>query len=559
MALTILRQQIAPAPSPARFGIPAQGQFTDTVRLAQIFHQGHVRVGCDAVRWQGETTLRARAREKEQRRQHAAARLNRACSAWYKLDLAFEAKKVSIHAVLRGIRERPGEISGLGTRCMLAQRRVAQEVARILLWLFVFGAHWTVALAQSDMHRAVTDGAYEMFRKKVEKDKAASDSAVRPAIANGVAKAQGLLKGKRFQESLAQVALLDGVPNKSEEETELLESTRGTAAVGLGDTDLAVRSFSVLMGLPSLPAQFKQATAQTLANLMWQNKRYPESAAWVERYFAEGGSDPALRVLLAKSFYLAALYDKAAAAMQAVVQQADEAGQSVPKDQLEMLASSHAQTKNERGYVEALERLVRAYPTPAYWADLLAREVNRADFDDRLRWSAYELQVATQSMAKEDHFYMAELAAQQGYWVIARNILARHPLVRTDHDATFLAEYDRMQRVAQSRAPKMLEELSQLQTQAVAAGDGVRLFRVGATRIELGDTEQGLALMERAVKMGGASAGDEYALRLAAAYAFANQRERALAVLKRVRENSTAAHLARLWAMFLRPQTTAAP
>ena len=81
--------------------------------LARIFRQGRARVGCDAVCWQGETTLRARAREEEQRGQRAAARLNRACSAWYKLDLAFEAKKVSIHAVLRGIRERPGEICGL--------------------------------------------------------------------------------------------------------------------------------------------------------------------------------------------------------------------------------------------------------------------------------------------------------------------------------------------------------------------------------------------------------------------------------------------------------------
>jgi hypothetical protein len=71
-------------------------------------------VGCDAVRWQGATTLRARAREEEQRRQRAAAQLNRVCSARHKLDLALEAKKVSIHAVLRGIEERPGEISGLG-------------------------------------------------------------------------------------------------------------------------------------------------------------------------------------------------------------------------------------------------------------------------------------------------------------------------------------------------------------------------------------------------------------------------------------------------------------
>ena len=49
----------------------------------------------------------------EQRGKQAAARLNRVCSAQYKLNLALEAKKASIHAVLRGIGERPGEICGL--------------------------------------------------------------------------------------------------------------------------------------------------------------------------------------------------------------------------------------------------------------------------------------------------------------------------------------------------------------------------------------------------------------------------------------------------------------
>jgi hypothetical protein len=85
----------------------------DTAGLARMFHQGRARVGCDAVRWQGATTLRARAREEEQRGQRTAARLNRVCSARTLLDLVLEAKKVSIHAVLRGIEERPGEICGL--------------------------------------------------------------------------------------------------------------------------------------------------------------------------------------------------------------------------------------------------------------------------------------------------------------------------------------------------------------------------------------------------------------------------------------------------------------
>jgi hypothetical protein len=42
---------------------------------------GRTRVGCDAARWQGETRRRADARNEEQRRKQAAARLNRVCSA----------------------------------------------------------------------------------------------------------------------------------------------------------------------------------------------------------------------------------------------------------------------------------------------------------------------------------------------------------------------------------------------------------------------------------------------------------------------------------------------
>ncbi len=80
-------------------------------------------MGCDAVRWQGVTTLRARAREEEQRSPRAAARLNRVCSARYKLDLALEAKKVSIHVVLRDIGQRPGEICGLGVAMVQQVKR----------------------------------------------------------------------------------------------------------------------------------------------------------------------------------------------------------------------------------------------------------------------------------------------------------------------------------------------------------------------------------------------------------------------------------------------------
>ena len=60
---------------------------------------GRARVGRDAVRWQGATTRRAHAREEEQRRQRAAARLNRVRSALTQTVRVVVGRDLSIHAV----------------------------------------------------------------------------------------------------------------------------------------------------------------------------------------------------------------------------------------------------------------------------------------------------------------------------------------------------------------------------------------------------------------------------------------------------------------------------
>jgi hypothetical protein len=56
-------------------------------------------VGRDGVRWQGATTLRAHAREEEQRRQRAPVRLNRVRSAVTQKVKVVVGAKARIHAV----------------------------------------------------------------------------------------------------------------------------------------------------------------------------------------------------------------------------------------------------------------------------------------------------------------------------------------------------------------------------------------------------------------------------------------------------------------------------
>ncbi len=67
---------------------------------------GRAREGCIAVQWQGATTLRARARKAEQRRQCAAMQPSRVCSALTQEVICAVRKNVRIHRML------PAEVSG---------------------------------------------------------------------------------------------------------------------------------------------------------------------------------------------------------------------------------------------------------------------------------------------------------------------------------------------------------------------------------------------------------------------------------------------------------------
>ena len=69
-------------------------------------------MGCDAVGWQGVTTLRAYAREEEQRGQRAAARLNRVRSALTQSVNVVVRQKFNVHAVYPA--EESGQLPFLG-------------------------------------------------------------------------------------------------------------------------------------------------------------------------------------------------------------------------------------------------------------------------------------------------------------------------------------------------------------------------------------------------------------------------------------------------------------
>ena len=73
---------------------------------------GRARVGCDGVRWQGATTLRAPARKEKQRRKQAPAWLNRARSVITHKVTFPGSTKASVHKAYPA--EESGQLRFLG-------------------------------------------------------------------------------------------------------------------------------------------------------------------------------------------------------------------------------------------------------------------------------------------------------------------------------------------------------------------------------------------------------------------------------------------------------------
>ena len=100
-------------------------------------------MGCDTVRQQGATTLRAHAREEEQRRWRAVAQLNRVCSALTQMVNVVVCTKFSVHAVWSAVSS--GQLRNLGSvqGRMSAQGRAPGAQRDVILEAVQLADYWT--------------------------------------------------------------------------------------------------------------------------------------------------------------------------------------------------------------------------------------------------------------------------------------------------------------------------------------------------------------------------------------------------------------------------------
>jgi hypothetical protein len=380
-----------------------------------------------------------------------------------------------------------------------------------------------------------------------------SGRTVRPEIGKPIQAALELLKGKRAREALARAREAQAAGPGTVYETMVVNQVIGQAAAAAGDPAAAARAFEAAAASSAATAEERHRFTAAAAGQHYLNRDYGKAAELAGRYLRDGGTDRSMRTLHAQALYLSGSFAAAARTISAAIEADEQAGRVPQEEHLNLLASATHQQRDAAGHARAVEKLAIHHPKPEHWTVLLHEIANRPGFSPRLAIHVARLKLATGSLrAADEYLEAAQLALQEGFPAEASRIIERGYAAGLLGKGDAAARHQRLKdmaarSMAEARAAAARDPIS-----GAAPREGRAVFDEGYYEVLQGRADQGLAAMERGLKLGTGFRNPEHArLQLAYAYHLAGRGPAAVQAFRGVRGTDGAAAVARLWLIHL--------
>ncbi|NHZ61042.1 tetratricopeptide repeat protein [Massilia genomosp. 1] len=372
--------------------------------------------------------------------------------------------------------------------------------------------------------------------------------AVRAEIGGPLQAAQKMMQAGRAKDALNELRKLDS-KNPTANEQYLIERVRAAAASTAGDYDTAARSFEKLIDSGKLSASERANFSEGLIGIYMRAKEFGKANAAIQKSLKDR-DDPKLRAYLIQNYMSMGNTAEATRLLKADLAAYDKSGRTPPEEPLQMMANLQNKSGDKAGYVDTIEKLAAYHPKPSYWADLLNRIVGKQGFADRLRVDVSRLQLANNLLKKpSEYMELAQLVLRDGAPAEAVKIVEKGYKAGILGVGTDAARHQRLKDLADKNLADFNKNVATTEATLVKAGDKDGLVSLGYGMVQAGQTEKGLALMEKTIAAGGLTRPDDAKLRLGQAYAVAGQKAKAITTLKSVGGKEGTAELARYWIM----------
>lgn len=378
----------------------------------------------------------------------------------------------------------------------------------------------------------------------------AQKESLRPAVGKPLQEAQKLVQAKKFKEALGPIGEAEKVGGLTAYEGFVVAQMKGAALAGAGDANGAAAAFEKVLDAKRLPKEEQLRITEAVAGTYLRAKNYPKAIQWIQAYKTEGGTKPDVLGFLPQAYYLSGDFKKAATETQNLVSATEKAGGKPTEDQLKLLASSLQKQNDMVGYTQSLEKLVRYYPTPAYWADVIQRTATKPGFSRNLDLDMYRLLRATGNLSQaKDYMEAVQLAVQAGLPGEAKAILDEgfEKKILGVGDASQTERQNRLKALVEKKYADDQKIIASTDAEAAKAASGDPLVKTGLAYVTYGNAQKGLPMMEQGIQKGSLKFPEQSKLQLGYAYVVAGDKAKAQAALKQVKGTDGAADFARLW------------
>jgi len=380
---------------------------------------------------------------------------------------------------------------------------------------------------------------------------------VSKAVGEPLKAAKAAMEKRQFDVALNEIKRAQAVEKKSPAEEYQIDEFLAYVYGQQKEFAKAAAVYERMLNSGQMPPETIDEKTKLISQLYFQGKEYKKATEWTKKWLEKHPGQEEMTAQLAYAYFLTDDFKNSGAIIGPLISSIEKSGRTPKEDYVKLLLSANFKQDDKDGINESLKKMVRYYPKPDYWENLLDI-YRRKNNSERVTLGFYRLMNEVGILKdKGDYMEMAQLGIEAGVPGESQQIVesGMSSGVLKSADKTEQGRYDRLLAAAKKQATTDKAALPQLQKDAEKAKTGQAEVGLGQAYMSYGQLDDAIAAIERGIKKGGLTDADEAQVSLGIAYFKKGQKEQARQAFKSVKSESKWTDLAELWA--LRSQSNA--
>jgi tetratricopeptide (TPR) repeat protein len=369
-------------------------------------------------------------------------------------------------------------------------------------------------------------------------------------LAKPLKAAQEDIKGKKYADAIAKLKDAEGIAGKTPYDQHLINDMLTFSYIKTSDYADAAKTMEAELDDGFTPQADMPQKVRGLAEINYQLKNYDKAIDFGNRAIKGGFGDEQIRTLVGQAYYLKGDWKGTLKFEQAMADNQIKAGETPKNESLQLILSSCVKLNDSACETRALEQIVRFYPKPDYWYQLLYTLRQQTSGNDANTLQTYRLMSEVDVLkSADDYTEMAQLALEAGSPGEAEKVLQKGLDKNIFTDQRTKERNQRLLENAKKAAASDQASLAKQEKDAEASATGQKSVAVGLAYLGYGQYDKAADEISKGLSKGGLKDEAQARLLLGIAQLKSGHKDDAVKSFGSVKGDPSLERLASLWSL----------